>query len=190
MSEEKRPQPEEATSPSRHPPRPATKGQQRRNQHSVFQYITILFAAAFILLLFTFAMERRQYQQEQNQNQEQIDALQKDSSSALQRLNDLLAERDQLKEQAEALEEEVDQLTSENAQAAAITDRQQKALEAMDWFWRIQRLYSRGNQRAARELADGFEASGLEEYLPEVSPADPEGNSPKEQYQELYELLF
>ena len=50
-----------------------TPGQQKRRQKSVFQYIAILFGAAFVLLLFTFVMERRQYQLLQEQNEAQID---------------------------------------------------------------------------------------------------------------------
>ena len=102
-----------------------SRGQQRRSQRSVFQYITVLF-----------------------------DALQ----------------------EAEASE--------------ATVAKQERALQAMDWFWRIQRQFSRGYTRAARELAEQFEASGLVADLPDVSYAEPDGPSPKQQYAELYDLLF
>ena len=69
-------------------PRPLSHGQQRRRQRSVFQYIAVLFAAAFVLLLFTYIMDRRQYELIQDQNQAQIDDL-LESASAVQRLDAL-----------------------------------------------------------------------------------------------------
>ena len=60
----------------------------------------------------------------------------------------------------------------------------------MDWFWRIQRQFSRGYTNAARELAEAFEASGLVDDLPDTATAEPDGPSPAQQYQELYDLLF
>lgn len=191
MSEKDLDQQAQAPAPSEaRSARAPSKGQQRRSQHSVFQYITILFAAAFVLMLFTFMMERRQYEQDQSENQEQINQLQQDTKSATQRLDAIIAERDQLKEANQALTDQLDLANEERTAIEAETARQQRSLEAMDWFWRIQRLYSRGNTRAARELAAEFEELGLKDALPDISYADPEGNSPKAQYQELYELLF
>ena len=45
---------------------------QKRRQQSALQYITILFAAAFVLLLFTYLMERRQNETIMQENQEQL----------------------------------------------------------------------------------------------------------------------
>ena len=69
MSEEKQtspapqaesaPQEEPVSRENSHPQLRSSRSQQKRRQRSVFQYITILFAAAFVLLLFTFIMERR-----------------------------------------------------------------------------------------------------------------------------------
>lgn len=191
MSEKDQDQQAQSPAPSAdRPSRTPSKGQQRKSQHSVFQYVTILFAAAFVLLLFTFMMERRQYEQDQTENQEQINQLQQDTNSATQRLDAIIAERDQLKEENQALNEQLESADQACQALEAGSVRQQRALEAMDWFWRIQRLYSRGNLRSARELAEAFEESGLTDALPDISYADPEGNSPKAQYQELYELLF
>ena len=63
--------------------------QQRRRRNSVFQYIAVMFMAAFALLLITFLMERRQSQQ-------QIDDL-KQSASAVQTLKGLMEENESLK---------------------------------------------------------------------------------------------
>ena len=75
-------------------------------------------------------------------------------------------------------------------QAQAQLEEQERALQAMDWFWRIQRQFSRGYTSAARELAEAFEASGLVDALPDTAVAEPDGPSPAQQYQELYDLLF
>ncbi|MEA4934438.1 MAG: hypothetical protein VB071_12790, partial [Lawsonibacter sp.] len=68
-----------------------TPGQKTRRKKSVFQYIAILFAAAFVLLLFTYVMDKRQNELLQQQNQAQIDNLQQ-SVSAVQSLQDLYDE--------------------------------------------------------------------------------------------------
>ena len=92
MSEEQKP-----LSPNPNPSegkRQAPSRQVRRSPKSVFQYLAILFAAAFVLLLFTFAMEKRQYQIMQEQSEEQIDDLQQSSISAVNSLNNLLKENE------------------------------------------------------------------------------------------------
>lgn len=188
MAEFKKPSAEPESPPSPPPehnkPDPsANHGQQKRHERSVFQYITILFAAAFVLMLFTFLMERRA-------NLQQIDDLQKNSLSATQRLEDIIDQRDQLKKDKQQLSDQLSQAQWESRKAEDTIETQSNALQAMDWFWRIQRQYSRGYITAARELASGFEDTGLPAYLPEESYADPEAPSPKEQYQELYNLLF
>ena len=97
------PSPDPAPAPEKgRDPRPMTHGQQRRRQRSVFQYVAILFGAAFLLLLVTFLMERRQYEQIQEENQEQIDDL-RQSVSAVQSLEELYSENAALREQAEEI---------------------------------------------------------------------------------------
>ena len=74
--------------------------------------------------------------------------------------------------------------------AAAFLLDQAHAAEAMDWFWRIQRELSRGRYGSARSLVEAFQATGLEDCLPTDHPADPEGPSPAEQYQEILAVLY
>ena len=161
------------------------KRQQRHSRRSVFQYLAILFAAAFLLLLLTYVMQQRV-----ERAQDQIDDLQESSNSALQTLENIIAQRDQLKEENEALDEELQQAWQDIQQAQTQAEEQERALQAMDWFWRIQRQFSRGYTNAARELAEAFEASGLVGELPDTAYAEPDGPSPAQQYQELHDLLF
>lgn len=164
-------------------PRSRSRGQQRRSQRSVFQYITVLFAAAFLLLLMTYMMQQRL-------NKAEIDNLQESSNSTLQTLENIIAERDQFRQENQELSDQLKQAVQEAETSAATVTKQEQALQAMDWFWRIQRQFSRGYTRAARELAEQFEATGLVDALPDVSYAEPDGPSPKQQYAELYDLLF
>ena len=163
--------------------RTRARGQQRRSQRSVFQYITVLFVAAFLLLLMTYMMQQRL-------NKAEIDDLQQSSNSTLQTLENIIAERDQLRQENQELSDQLEDAVQAAENSAATAKEQARALEAMDWFWRIQRQFSRGYTRAARELAEQFEATGLVDALPDVSYAEPDGPSPKQQYAELYDLLF
>ena len=178
------------------PPRPASRGQQRRRQQSVFQYIAVLFAAAFVLLLLTFLMERRQYERLQAENQEQIDNLQQ-SVSAVQSLDNLYKENDALKEQVDALKERLEALQAlqEKTEQDASSARQQQAvsqesLKAMDWFWQIDEAYVRGKYSQCRSLIRTLEELGLVESLPRESATDNGRFSPYDRYQEIYDHVF
>ena len=172
--------------------KPLTPGQQKRRQKSVFQYIAILFGAAFVLLLFTFLMERRQYQLLQEQNEAQIDDLQQ-SVNAVQSLNSLYEENAALKEktqdleeQTQALQEQVDQLQQ---QAADLSEQAEKTSQAMDWFWQINEAYVRGRYTLCRQLMESLEEAGLKEALPRESVTDNGRFSPYDRYQEIYDAL-
>ena len=173
--------------------KPLTPGQQRRRQKSVFQYIAILFGAAFVLLLFTFLMERRQYQLLQEQNAAQIDDLQQ-SVNAVQSLNSLYEENAALKEktqdleeQTQALQEQVDQLQQ---QVADLSEQAEKTSQAMDWFWQIDEAYVRGRYTLCRQLMESLEEAGLKEWLPKESITDNDRFSPYDRYQEIYDALY
>ncbi len=163
--------------------RSRARGQQRRSQRSVFQYITVLFAAAFLLLLMTYMMQQRL-------NKAEIDDLQQSSNSTLQTLENIIAERNQLRQENQELSDQLEDAIQAAENSSDTAKELERSLQAMDWFWRIQRQFSRGYTRAARELAEQFEASGLVDALPDQSYAEPDGPSPKQQYAELYDLHF
>ena len=164
---------------------------------SVMGYLTILFAAAFLLLLLSYFMQQRA-------NEQAISGLQATSSNAFDSINNLIAEKDELAQQVEDLEGQVAGLQEEldaaqnqlsDAQADAETAQTaqadaQKALEAMDWFWRIQRQFSRGYYTDAANIMAEFEASGLPQYLPQEALTGREGDpSPAQQYQDIKDVL-
>lgn len=173
-----------------------TRGQQRRSQKSVFQYLAVLFAAAFVLLLFTFAMERRQFEIMQEQTEEQIDDLQQSSITAVNSLNNLIKENDRLKEEIAALEEEIaalegdrDLLIENTGKLEKTNTAQEKAIKALDWFWQIDEAYVRGRYTKCRELIQSIEDAGLVGYLPQESITDNGRFSPFHRYQEIKQKL-
>ena len=156
---------------------------------SVMGYLAILFAAAFLLLLLSYFMQQRV-------NREAIDGLTDSSISAMQSLDNLISQKDSLEEEVADLKQRLTQLEQENnslqstiEHAGDLQTGLDRQLEAMDWFWRIQREASRGQYGAARKLIEAFEATGLPSSLPTTNPADPDGRTPAEQYRAVVDLL-
>ena len=186
--------PPEAPAPESGPPqRRSSRSQQKRRQRSVFQYITILFAAAFVLLLFTFIMERRQNELLQQENQEQIDNLQQ-SVTAVQSLDNLYKENEALRDRVDELEQQlqtaVQDLQSEKTTLLQQLEGKEKALQAMDWFWQIDEAYVKGRYSLCRSLIQNLQSAGLVEYLPKESTTENDRFSPYDRYQEIYENLY
>lgn len=188
------PSPDPAPAPEKgRDPRPMTHGQQRRRQRSVFQYVAILFGAAFLLLLVTFLMERRQYEQIQEENQEQIDDL-RQSVSAVQSLEELYSENAALREQVDELETQLEQSQEQAGNLAqaneALSLQLERTGQAMDWFWQIDEAYVRGRYSLCRDLMENLEEAGLAVYLPRESITDNGRYSPHDRYQEIRDALY
>ena len=170
-----------------------THGQQRRRQRSVFQYVAILFGAAFLLLLVTFLMERRQYEQIQEENQAQIDDL-RQSVSAVQSLEELYSENAALREQVDELETQLEQSQEQAGNLAqtneALSLQLERTGQAMDWFWQIDEAYVRGRYSLCRDLMENLEEAGLAVYLPRESITDNGRYSPYDRYQEIRDALY
>jgi len=142
--------------------RPPKKG-------SVMGYLAILFAAAFLLLLMSYFMQQRT-------NQEAMSTLQQSSSSAVQSLDNLIAERDRLKEEVAALEEarqdleaEAEARRSELNQALEAAAAAQRQMEALNQLNQIRILYNQHRNREARELL--AQCPDLEAQLTLISSA-------------------
>lgn len=161
----------------------------RRRSSSVLIYLMAMFAVAFLLLLLA-------YFQQQRSSAEANDDAMKQSASAFQSIQNLLTENEALRQETGKLEAQVDSLTQEkNALEQSLQDWADQAdaagrqLAAMDYFWRIQRLYSRGSRSAALNLAKEFEATNLPQELPRTNYSNVEGTSPYDQYQSLLDAL-
>ena len=200
MSEEKQPlspAPEQESKPE---PEKKPEHSHKHRQKSVFQYITILFAAAFVLLLYTFMMERRQNDILQQQSNDKLNQLQQQSVSAVQSLDNLYKENEKLKQSVDYLEEQVAQLEQEKLKldqdlaAAQDTNQwQQRSAEAMDWFWQVDEAYVRGKYSLCRTLMRHLEDTGdgdpRKNYLPQESATKNGRFSPYDRYEEIYNAL-
>lgn len=194
MAEDRQQSAEEQSAPPSSPR--VTRGQQRRRQRSVFQYVTILFAAALVLLFYTFMMERRQFELQKEQDQANISDLQQQSVSATQTLNGILEENQQLKDQLEdqeaqlkELQSRYDQLETDYSTAEQANINQSRTAEAMDWFWQINEAYVRGKYSLCRSLIEDM-GELLVSYLPPYSVTNNDRFSPAERYQEIYSKVM
>ena len=200
MSEEKQPlspAPEQESKPE---PEKKPEHSHKHRQKSVIQYITILFAAAFVLLLYTFMMERRQNDILQQQSNDKLNQLQQQSVSAVQSLDNLYQENEYLKQSMDHLETQISNLEQEKQQLeqdlAAAQDAnqwQQRSAEAMDWFWQVDEAYVRGKYSLCRTLMRHLEDTGdgdpLKNYLPQESATKNGRFSPYHRYEEIYHAL-
>ena len=159
-----------------------------KKKSNVVSYLAILFAAAFLLLLLSYFMQHRS-------NEETISDL-TNSMNNLQSLGNLvdqnkalLEKNQQLQEQLDKLTEEKNTLEMENSQLDDQLSGNTDTLSAMDWLWRIQRVYSRGAKADAKNLIASFEATGLPASLPQVSPSKVEGPAPADQYAAILSAL-
>ena len=184
MSEEKQPlspAPEQESKPE---PEKKPEHSHKHRQKSVFQYITILFAAAFVLLLYTFMMERRQNDILQQQSNDKLNQLQQQSVSAVQSLDNLYKAQ---------LEQEKLKLDQDLAAAQDTNQWQQRSAEAMDWFWQVDEAYVRGKYTLCRTLMRHLEDTGdgdpLKNYLPQESATKNGRFSPYHRYEEIYNAL-
>ena len=180
MAENKR----EASAAARSSDPRASRSQQRHRQRSVFQYITILFAAALVLLLYTFMMERRQFELQKEQDRANISDLQKQSTSAVQRLEQLIAENDALKDQLEEEKAQLDALQDRHDQLEADYNLSEQAnisleqeTEALEHLCLLERAYSQKKYNQCREIIQQM-GEQLPNYLPPASALGEDQPSP------------
>ena len=156
-----------------------------RRRMSVLGYLLVLFAVAFLLLLLA-------YLQQQRANAEATDAL-KQSVSAVDTIEKMIAENEQLRDQVEQLEAETTTLGQENQSLKTLTDnltaRLEKTQAAMDYFWQVDEAYVRGRD-LIQEMEDVTQGTALKDYLPTESATDTDRFSPAQRYQEIYDSLY
>ena len=159
-----------------------------KRQKSVFKYITILFAAAFVLMLLTFMMERRQNQQVVDSLNQSVSGLRESLSNA-QTAQDIYEENMQMIQQINDLEAENKRLTEENNTLSSDQQQNTQAVEAMDWFWQINEAYVLGKYSLCRSLIDQMGAE-LAAALPDETVTDNGRFSPADRYQEIYDAVY
>ena len=173
--------------PSPAPPdKPPRKAHQRRRQQSVVQYIAVLFAAAFVVMGMSYIMERRQ-------NAQEVDTLKKQSTSAMQSVENLIQENEQLKRQVEELTQQLNETESNHLLTQEeLTHTQSDAANtaaALDWFWQIDEAYVKSKWSLCRKLIQTM-PEGLAAYLPQESVTDNGRFSPADRYAEIRQKVL
>ena len=182
------PQPEQQEKTPEKPPAYVPPATREKRQRSVVHYIAILFAAAFVLMLLTYLMDRRQNQAMNDLNQS-LTGLQ-DSITDQSSLQDIYEDNMQLIQQVGQLEEQVKQLEEDKQSLTSQLSDQEKASQAMDWFWQVDEAYVLGRYSLCRELIQEIQDAGLVDYLPKESITDNGRFSPSGRYQEIYDALY
>ena len=175
------PQPEQPEKAPEKPPAYVPPAPREKRQRSVVHYIAILFAAAFLLMLMAYLMD-------QHLNQS-LTGLQ-DSLTDQSSLQDIYEDNMQLIQQVGQLEEQVKQLEEDKQSLTSQLSDQEKASQAMDWFWQIDEAYVLGRYSLCRELIQEIQDAGLVDYLPKESITDNGRFSPSGRYQEIYDALY
>ena len=143
---------------------------------SVLNYLVVLFMVAFLLLLMA-------YFQQQRQSAQATDDAMKQSTSALQSIQNLLAENEALRAQVEDLENQLADKDDELAQAIRSVQQEQlstqaiqEQVNALNCLNKLRYLYNNNRSAAKSYLAElGSEADRIRNLLGEVSAAlDPE----------------
>ena len=141
-----------------------------RKGPSVLNYLVILFMVAFLLLLVA-------YFQQQRQNTQATDDAMKQSTSALQSIQNLLAENDELRDKVEDLEDRLTVKDEELTQANRATQQEQLKTQAaedqvyaLNCLNKLRYLYNNNRTAAKNYLADlGSEADRIHNLLGEAS---------------------
>ena len=182
------PQPEQTEKAPEKPPAYIPPATREKRQRSVVHYIAILFAAAFLLMMMAYLMDQRQNEAMNDLNQS-LSGLQ-ESLSDQSSLQDIYEDNMELIQQVGQLEEQVKQLEENNQELTSQLSDQEKASQAMDWFWQIDEAYVLRRYSLCRELIQEIQDAGLVDYLPKESVTDNGRFSPSGRYQEIYEALY
>ena len=176
----------ETPTPSPAPGDKDRRSHHRRRRQSVVQYIAVLFAAAFVLLGMSYVMEKRQ-------NAQEVDDLKKQSNSAMQSVEVLIQENQDLKQQVDDLKRQLEQTESAHLQSEEELTRAQSdaanTAAALDWFWQIDEAYVKSKWSLCRKLIQAM-PEGLADYLPQESVTDNGRFSPADRYAEIRQKVL
>ena len=181
------PQQEQAEKAPEKPPAYVPPAPRGKRQRSVVPDIAIRFAAAVRLVQMGCRRGPRENPAMNDLNQS-LTGLQ-DSLTDQSSLQDIYEDNMQLIQQVGQLEEQVKQLEEDKQSLTSQLSDQEKASQAMDWFWQIDEAYVLGRYSLCRELIQEIQDAGLVDYLPKESITDNGRFSPSGRYQEIYDAL-
>ena len=147
-------------------PEPAAAAQ--GGHRPVLKYLLILFAIAFLLIIFSFVMQQRS-------NEKVIRDLQ-DQVETLMELKDVERKYKVLTSQHEDLQLEFDEQTAEK-------ELLEKNLDALNLVWQLERQYTSGDNEACAEILKQLKENDLYTALPQWTG---EGRAPWEAPYDAY----
>lgn len=158
----------------------------------VYFYVTILFAAAFLLLLLSYFMEVRA-------NQSHVENLTDSSTTAIQSMDNLLDQQKSLQEQVYSLTDQLEDLQDSNTDQMAtlqeeillleeaLSQAQQEAI-ALDWLSYMEALYQQEDWENLLIAMDDFQKDELDQYL-SIASIHPDYTSPAARYWALEQAI-
>lgn len=139
-------------------PSPAPQEEKPVSEHErlkkVYTYVAVLFAVAFLLILWTFFMNQRS-------SEELLHEI-RSGSSAMQ---NMLDENEVLEARIAELENKLASATEENAALTEDMETQSAMLCALDWLRELEVQYAEKDYDAARTTVHSIEENALAPYL-------------------------
>ena len=143
----------------------------------VLLYLVILFAIAFVLILYSFALHQRSNAQTIRDLQSQVETL--------QQLQDVEQQYKDAKTENAALQQQIDDL---ERQAAADA----RTMQALNLVWQLERLYTGGENEACLQVIEALKEDNLFRALPDTADAGEDGTdyeSPRAAFERIDEAL-
>ena len=125
---------------------------QKNSNASVMRYLVILFAVAFVLIIFSFVMHQRSNAEVMSQLQSQVDTI--------ERLQKVEGDYETLKEQSTELQTSVNSLTEQYNAA----DKENSALTLL---WKLEKLYDAKQYDECKDVITALQTDDLYTALPD-----------------------
>lgn len=143
----------------------------------VLLYLVILFAIAFLLILYSFAMNQHSNAKTIRDLQSQVDTL--------QQLKDVEKQYNEALEENAALQQQIDDLERQ----AAVDSR---TIQALNLVWKLERLYTGGENEACLQVIEALKQDDLYRALPDTAKIGEDGvayESPRAAFDRIDEAL-
>ena len=149
-------------------------------------YIMILFIVAFLLMALSFFMHQRSNSEVLGELQDSVSAMQ-EVQATQEQIIALQEEIASLEEENADLQEQLESETASSGSLLAERDALERQYNAMLTLYHLQQLYAARNYESCRDLITDFE-TGLADSLPQDA-LDGDVVSPAQRYQQLKEAV-
>ena len=149
-------------------------------------YIMILFIVAFLLMALSFLMHQRSNTEVLGELQNSVSAMQ-EVQATQEQIIALQEEIASLEDENEKLQEQLESETASSGNLLAERDTLERQYNAMLTLYQLQQLYAARDYEGCRDLITDFE-TGLADSLPQDA-LDGDVVSPAQRYQQLKEAV-